>query len=184
MRFTLLLAAALFLNVFSFTSDMSIESIKDSKMALEKIEEQLTNRSATIEQNLQVQNSNTNSTYNDTDDTSDQSQDDSSDPKMQEAEESTTHSYEKAFIKMIFILVVILGVVFVVFYLFKRFSGSRMAISNHSKSIKIIEKRAISPKSMLYLVEIGGQKILLAESQLEIRNVSDLSWIENSKQGL
>ena len=174
---------AIFLNVFTFASDTSIESIKDSKMALEKIEEHITKKSADIEQNLQVQNSSGNAIYDDLDDASDQ-HDDMSDPKTKEAEDSTTQNYEKAFIKMIFILVVILAVVFLVFYLFKRFSGSRMAISNHSKSIKIIEKRAISPKSMLYLVEIGGQMILLAESQLEIRNVSDLSWIDSTKQGL
>ena len=73
---------------------------------------------------------------------------------------------------------------FVVFFLFKKFSSQRMTQSNHFRSIKILEKRAISPKSMLYLVEIGGKKILLAESQLEIRNVSNLEWIEIEKKGL
>lgn len=98
--------------------------------------------------------------------------------------ESTTVSYEKAFIKMIFVLVLILAIVIVVFVLFKKFSASRMSVANHAKSIKILEKRAISPKSMLYLVEVGGKKLLLAESQLEIRNVSHLEWIESTKTGV
>jgi flagellar biogenesis protein FliO len=98
--------------------------------------------------------------------------------------ESATKSYESAFTKMIFSLVAILVFVFVVFYLFKKFSSSRIRQSNHFRTIKLLEKRAISPKSMLYLVEIGGRKILLAESQLEIRNVSNLEWIEAEKKGL
>lgn len=98
--------------------------------------------------------------------------------------ESTTKSYESAFMKMILYLAGVLIFVFTVFFIFKKFSSSRVKQSNHFRSIKLLEKRAISPKSMLYLVEIGGKKILLAESQLEIRNVSNLEWIESEKKGL
>ncbi|MEI8301565.1 MAG: flagellar biosynthetic protein FliO [Chlamydiota bacterium] len=107
-------------------------------------------------------------------------------PMEQEAPEltSATSSYESAFLKMILVLVGILVFVFIVFFLFKKFSSSRMQQSNHTRTIKILEKRAISPKSMLYLIEIGGQKILIAESQLEIRPISNLDWIENENKGL
>lgn len=98
--------------------------------------------------------------------------------------ESHTSSYESAFYKMLFVLLGIIVLVFLLFFLFRKLSNSRMNQSNQFRSIKILEKRAISPKSMLYLVEIGGQKILLAESQLEIRNVSNLEWIDAPKQGL
>jgi flagellar biogenesis protein FliO len=37
------------------------------------------------------------------------------------------------------------------------------------RSINILEKRALSPKSILYIVEIGNKKILIAESQVEVR---------------
>ena len=97
--------------------------------------------------------------------------------------QTTTKTYESAFIKMIIFLFGILIFVFIIFFLFKKFSSQRMIQSNHFRTIKILEKRAISPKSMLYLVEIGGKKILLAESQLEIRNVSNLEWIESDKKG-
>lgn len=98
--------------------------------------------------------------------------------------DTTTKTYESAFIKMILSLIGILIFVFIVFFLFKKFASSRIKQSNHFRTIKLLEKRAISPKSMLYLVEIGGKKILLAESQLEIRNVSNLEWIESEKKGL
>lgn len=98
--------------------------------------------------------------------------------------QSATKDYESAFIKMIIFLIGLLALVFVVFFVFRKLSSSRMQHSNHFRMIKILEKRAISPKSMLYLIEIGGKKIMLAESQLEIRNISNLEWIETEKKDL
>ena len=108
-------------------------------------------------------------------------------PPMEQAPpelHDATMTYESAFMKMIFVLIGILVFIFIVFFIFKKFSSTRMKQSNHLRTIKILEKRAISPKSMLYLIEIGGQKILIAESQLEIRPISNLDWIENDNQGL
>jgi len=101
-------------------------------------------------------------------------------PKLQ----TTTTSYESAFLKMIFVLIAILVVVFALFFILKRLSSKRLHQSNQLRTIKILEKRAISPKSLLYLIEIGGQKILIAESQLEVRLISSLDWIENDRQSL
>ena len=98
--------------------------------------------------------------------------------------QAATTSYETAFFKMLFVLAAILIVVALLFFVLKKLSSSRMQQSNHFRSIKILEKRAISPKSMLYLIEIGGKKLLLAESQLEIRPISTLDWIENTTKGL
>ncbi len=97
---------------------------------------------------------------------------------------AATSTYEAAFLKMILVLIGILAFIFIVFFIFKRFAATSIKQSNHSRTIKILEKRAISPKSMLYLIEIGGQKILIAESQLEIRPISNLDWIENENKGL
>lgn len=98
--------------------------------------------------------------------------------------ESSTKDYESAFIKMILFLVGLLILVFTVFFIFKKFSHARMQHNNHFRMIKVLEKRPISPKSMLYLVEIGGKKILLSESQLEVRHISHLDWIEVEKKGI
>lgn len=97
---------------------------------------------------------------------------------------AATSTYEAAFLKMVLVLIGILAFIFIVFFIFKRFAATRIKQSNHSRTIKILEKRAISPKSMLYLIEIGGQKMLIAESQLEIRPISNLDWIENENKGL
>ena len=50
----------------------------------------------------------------------------------------------------------------------------RLTQANLTKNIKILEKRAISPKSLLYIVEIDGKKILISESNLEVRKIKEI----------
>jgi len=98
--------------------------------------------------------------------------------------QSTQASYESAIYKIVFVLLTLILLSALAFYLFKKFASSRMQQANHFRNIKILEKRAISPKSMLYLVEVGGKKMLIGESQLELRSLSSLDWIEPEKKGL
>jgi flagellar biogenesis protein FliO len=95
-----------------------------------------------------------------------------------------TTSYETAFIKMLVALILILLLLMIGVFVYKKFAGARLQQSNHTRNIKILEKRAISPKTILYLVEIGGKKLLLGESQLELRHLSSLDWIDVEKKGL
>lgn len=82
--------------------------------------------------------------------------------------------YKPAFFKMFFILFALLALVFLTFWIFKNFTRIRLHQANQTKSIKIIEKRAISPKSLLYLIEIEGKKIVVSESSLEVRKLKDM----------
>ncbi|MFA6118759.1 MAG: flagellar biosynthetic protein FliO [Parachlamydiales bacterium] len=82
--------------------------------------------------------------------------------------------YKPAFLRMIFILIALLAMIFLVFWLFRKLSGLRTSQANLTKNIKIIETRVISPKSMLYLIEINGKKVLISESNLEVRKITDV----------
>ena len=84
-------------------------------------------------------------------------------------------NFQKTFIKMLITLVVIIALVFITFIMFKRLMHTRMKSGNISKSIKILEKRVISPKSVLYLIEVENKKVLIAESHLEIRPIKILN---------
>lgn len=88
-----------------------------------------------------------------------------------------TESYETAFIKTIVVLVGLLVLVVLTIWMFRKISHGRFRGMNVLKSVKILEKRPLSPKSMLYLVEVGGKQVLLAESQLEVRNVATLDYL-------
>ncbi len=80
-----------------------------------------------------------------------------------------TPSYEHAFFKMILSLVGLLVLVFLTFWALKRLSQGRMRFMNQNVTVKILEKRSLSSKTLLYVVEIGGKKMLVSESQLEVR---------------
>ncbi|WP_139351843.1 flagellar biosynthetic protein FliO [Polaromonas sp. A23] len=61
------------------------------------------------------------------------------------------------------LLVLVGGAAAVLFFLRKRFPGIS-SFSTTGKIIKIVESRHISPRLALYLVEVGRDRILLAQS--------------------
>lgn len=77
--------------------------------------------------------------------------------------------FKGAFFKMLFWLAVLIFFAFLTFYMFKKLSHSRLETANQNKAIKILEKRALSPKTVLYLVEYNNKKILIGESQNELK---------------
>lgn len=92
-----------------------------------------------------------------------------------------TESYETAFIKTIVVLVCLLVLVALTIWMFRKISNGRLRNFNYHKAVKILEKRPLSPKSMLYLIEVGGKQVLIAESQLEVRTVTTLDWLGSDK---
>ena len=51
---------------------------------------------------------------------------------------------------------------------------SRVQFINNNKSIKILERRTLSPKSALYLIEVNNEKVLISESHVEVRPIQAL----------
>ena len=81
-------------------------------------------------------------------------------------------SYEHALGKMLLTLVGLIPLIFLTVWMMRRLSSGRLVRGNTTQSIKILEKRPLSQKSMLYLVEVDGKRILISESQLEVRPLS------------
>jgi flagellar biogenesis protein FliO len=82
--------------------------------------------------------------------------------------------FKSVFFKMLFTLIALVILIVVSFYFFKRFSKMKFSSQNQNSNIKIIEKRVLSPKSILYLIEADGKKSLISESHLEVRKIKDL----------
>lgn len=79
-------------------------------------------------------------------------------------------SYESSFVKTLTVLFVLLVLVFITVWLFRRLSFGKFSKGSSSgKGIRILERRALSPKTMLYVIEVQGRKTLIAESQLEVK---------------
>lgn len=80
-------------------------------------------------------------------------------------------SYEGAFLKMILSLLTLLALVGLTLWIMKRLNRSRWRGFGSQRSIQILERKPLSPKSILYLVEVEGHRFLIAESQLEVRRL-------------
>jgi len=79
-------------------------------------------------------------------------------------------NFKKTLIKMLVSLVAVIALIIVSYIFFKKLVKNRITTSNH-RSIQIIEKRPLSPKSMLYLLMVDGKKVLLTESHLQIKQL-------------
>jgi flagellar biogenesis protein FliO len=83
--------------------------------------------------------------------------------------------YGAAFVKMFLTLIALIALFGLTVWLIKRLIRSRLEKGSGEQLIQILEKKMISPKTMLYVVELEGKRILLAESHLEVRPVSETS---------
>jgi len=83
-------------------------------------------------------------------------------------------SYEKAFIKMIVSVVGLMIFVLFTVWAVRKLGRSKWGGFGSSRSIQIIEKKLLSPKSVLYLIEVENKRFLIAESQLEVRRLGSL----------
>jgi flagellar biogenesis protein FliO len=70
--------------------------------------------------------------------------------------------------------VTIIVVLIVIVFLLKKFINAKMQTANQLNKIKILEKRALSQKSCLYLIEVDDTQILIGESQAGLHLVSQL----------
>lgn len=83
-----------------------------------------------------------------------------------------------AFVKMFLSLIVLVALLLVTFWFVRRVIQQRLQKGVGDAAIQILEKRMISPKTMLYLIEVDGKKILMAESHLEVKRLESFNTLE------
>ncbi|MBM3207645.1 MAG: hypothetical protein FJZ57_03450 [Chlamydiae bacterium] len=85
----------------------------------------------------------------------------------------TMPSYEGAIVKMLLTLVGLVGMVVMTVWVLKKLSQGRIGAFG-KKQIAVIERRPLSPKTVLYIVEVSGKQVLIAESHLEVKALTTL----------
>ena len=90
-------------------------------------------------------------------------------------QEAPPGDFGAAFAKMILTLIALVALLAITFWFVRRLIQQRLQKGTGEQTIQIIEKKMISPKTMLYVVEIENQKILIAESHLEIRKIHNFT---------
>jgi flagellar protein FliO/FliZ len=88
--------------------------------------------------------------------------------------EHEADTFQAKFLNMLFILGLLIGFMILASWTLKRMMKSRISQLNVGSTIKISETRSLSPRSTLYLVEVNGQNILIAETQTTITQLA--SW--------
>jgi flagellar biogenesis protein FliO len=91
-----------------------------------------------------------------------------------------TSSYENAFVRMLVTLLGLVFLVFVTFWVLRKLGKGKFKMGG-GKAIQILERRALSQKTMLYVVEVDNKKILISESQLEVRTLTSLEEFSNEE---
>ena len=82
--------------------------------------------------------------------------------------------YGAAFMQMFLTLIGVVLLLWVTVWFLRRLIQKRLQKGLGIEAIQIIEKRMLSPKSMLYLIEVDGKRVLIAESHLEVRRISEI----------
>lgn len=94
-----------------------------------------------------------------------------SDMAVAPATDLPTESYENAFIKMLVTLVVLVILIFFTVWMLRRLSQGRFRMLGRGETMKIIDRKPLSAKTMLYVIEVKGKEMLIVESQLEVRRL-------------
>ncbi len=91
-------------------------------------------------------------------------------------------TYGKDFFNMLFSLFILLGLLFVSVWFIKRLMRSRLNASFRHSEIQILERRALTPKSSLYLITVFGKALLIADSQQGVEMLAEFPYEEEKEE--
>lgn len=100
-------------------------------------------------------------------------------PSFEAMHELSPGDLGAAFVKMLLTLLALIALLVGSLWLLRRLLQQRLQKGTGNQAIQVLEKKMISPKTMLYLVEVEGKKVLLAESHLEVRKLQDFKEEES-----
>lgn len=101
-------------------------------------------------------------------------------PALACAEGSTARefSFFSSFIQMIAALSIVIGLILVTRHFSDRFLGVGIAARFPSRHIRLLETRPIAPKKSLVLIEVGGEYLLLANTENSLTLLKQVDLIE------
>lgn len=82
-------------------------------------------------------------------------------------------SFFTALINMILVLAGLVALLYLAAFLMRKLRDSQTAGLNQTSDIVILERRGLSPKGAIYLVEVKGKQFLIGESPTGLVNLSE-----------
>jgi flagellar biogenesis protein FliO len=95
--------------------------------------------------------------------------------KLIGAPSEQTNTFIKEFIGMLTTLGLIISLMLIVAWFLKRMVNARLEQRNITSAIKITERRTLSPKTALYLLEVYDKTVLIAESQNGVSRLAEFA---------
>lgn len=95
-----------------------------------------------------------------------------------------TNRFLSEFVSMMATLGLLIGLILIVAWFLKRMVNTRQEQANTTSIIKVIERRSLSPKSAVYLLEVEGKSLLIAESPNGITRLADYDTPEDEEAKL
>jgi flagellar protein FliO/FliZ len=92
-----------------------------------------------------------------------------------------TNRFLSEFISMVATLGLIISLILIVAWFLKRMVNTRQEQANETSIIKLIERRSLSPKTAIYLLEIEGKSLVIAESPSGVTRLSEYNTPEEKE---
>lgn len=84
--------------------------------------------------------------------------------------------------KMLISMAALAALLFATYWFLKKLIQNRLQKGVGDPAISILEKKMLSSKTMLYLIEVENKKILFAESHLEIKALGSFPIEEDTEE--
>lgn len=83
--------------------------------------------------------------------------------------------YASAFTRMLLALFVVIALLFATYWFLRKWTQGRFSFSHGAtEKIRLVEKKILSNKSILYLIDVKGEEVLIVESHAEVRRLHTL----------
>lgn len=92
-----------------------------------------------------------------------------------------TNRFLSEFISMVATLGLIISLILIFAWFLKRMVNTRQEQANETSIIKMIERRSLSPKTAIYLLEIEGKSLIIAESPSGVTRLSEYDTPEEKE---
>lgn len=86
--------------------------------------------------------------------------------------EKEPDNFQAKFLNMLFILALLVGFMLLASWMIKRMMRTRLNQVNVTSLVKILETRPLSPRSTIYLLDVNGQGLVIAESQMGVTHLA------------
>ena len=95
-------------------------------------------------------------------------------PAKELVQEETFNVQDKVY-RIVLTLGGLIFVIFLISFFFKKLARQRLDSANSSSGIKILERRALSPKTMLYIIRAYDKTILIGDASGELVTLAELT---------